>query len=167
MTAAATPRTVGHVKGEAKTGEYVSYSDMANQPKTVLVAGTHTSQWGTEYLLANEHGSIASTSDLRQHGWVFVEAPGWNLDMASVPMADGNSYPVPAGIAEKFRGLDDQRNVVIKGWDNSDGTEYLIPLTPCCLATGKGMEGGVGCRNCYEYVDDYFGGPAEVIATRA
>lgn len=166
MTAAAEPRTSGRVKGEAKTGEYVSYSDMANLPKTVLVAGTHTNRWGTEYLLANEHGSI-STSDLRQHGWVFVEAPGWNLEMVSVPMADGNTYPVPASIAEKFRGLDDQRNVVIKGWDNADGTEYLIPLTRCCLATGKGMEFGVGCRGCYNEVDPYFGGPAEVHAARA
>ena len=166
MNAAANPRTEGRVKGEAKIGEYVSYSDMANQPKTVLVAGIDTNEWGSSYLLANEHGTL-HTSDLRQYGWVFVEAPGWDLELVSIPLADGNAYPVPASIAEKFRGLDDQRNVVIKGWDNADGTEYLIPLTRCCLATGKGMEGGVGCRNCYEYVDEYFGGPAEVRTARA
>ena len=31
------------------------------------------------------------------------------------------------------------------------------PLTLCCEASGKGMEGGVGCRKCYAYVDDGFG----------
>jgi len=160
------PRTEGRVQGEAKTGEYVSYSDMANHPKTVLVAGTHTNRWGTEYLLANEYGAI-STSDLRQHGWEFVPAPEWNLDLVGIPMKDGNTYPVPASIAEKFRGLDDQRNVVIAAWENADGTEYLIPLTRCCLATGKGMEYGVGCRNCYQEVDPYYGGTAEVEAPRA
>lgn len=159
-------RTEGRVNGEAKTGEYVSYSDMANHPKTVRVAGTHTNRWGTDYLLANERGAI-TTSDLRQHGWVFVPAPDWNLDLVDVPMADGNIYPVPASIAEKFRGLDDQRNVVIAAGTNTDGTEYLIPLTRCCVATGKGMEYGVGCRNCYQEVDPYYGGSAEVETARA
>lgn len=35
----------------------------------------------------------------------------------------------------------------------------IYPLTPCCEATGKGMdtETGVGCRACYEEIDPIFG----------
>lgn len=54
----------------------------------------------------------------------------------------------------------------------SDGQDHY-PLTPCCLATGKGLYdeeedyGYVGCRNCYvevkEYMGDYIGPREEVI----
>lgn len=37
--------------------------------------------------------------------------------------------------------------------------DIFYPLTPCCNATGKGMdyEHGVGCRSCYNEVDSVFG----------
>lgn len=38
-----------------------------------------------------------------------------------------------------------------------DNFKMFYPLTSCCEASGKGMEGGVGCRSCYEYVGDMFG----------
>jgi hypothetical protein len=37
----------------------------------------------------------------------------------------------------------------------SDGIVYL--LTPCCQASGKGMQSGVGCRACYRPVDSVYG----------
>jgi hypothetical protein len=42
----------------------------------------------------------------------------------------------------------------------TDGTG-VWPLTPCCLATGKGSDNsdtGVICRACYDDVDTYYGG---------
>lgn len=36
-------------------------------------------------------------------------------------------------------------------------TGIVYPLTLCCEASAKGMEGGIGCRGCYEYVEDGFG----------
>lgn len=42
-----------------------------------------------------------------------------------------------------------------------DGLAY--PLTPCCLASGKGssnVESGVVCRACYREVDAVFGSAA-------
>jgi hypothetical protein len=43
--------------------------------------------------------------------------------------------------------------------DYGNGPLYY-PLTPCCDASGKGMdyEYGVGCRSCYQEVDPVFGG---------
>jgi hypothetical protein len=31
------------------------------------------------------------------------------------------------------------------------------PLTPCCGASAKGMENGIGCRSCHQPVPDAFG----------
>jgi hypothetical protein len=39
-----------------------------------------------------------------------------------------------------------------------DGIRYY--LTECCGASAKGIEGGVGCRSCYRYIDDALGGAA-------
>ena len=30
-------------------------------------------------------------------------------------------------------------------------------FTSCCGASDKGCEGGVACRSCYHYIDDYYG----------
>lgn len=38
-----------------------------------------------------------------------------------------------------------------------NGNHMIAPLTPCHAASGKGVDGGVACRSCYEYVDDNFG----------
>lgn len=37
----------------------------------------------------------------------------------------------------------------------SDGMIWL--MTPCCGASAKGMEWGIGCRACYNEVDDALG----------
>lgn len=37
-------------------------------------------------------------------------------------------------------------------------TEIMIaPLTPCCQASGKGCDGYIGCRACYNEVSPFFG----------
>ncbi len=33
----------------------------------------------------------------------------------------------------------------------------LMPLTPCCGAVAKGLDGYIGCRNCYDEVDPIYG----------
>lgn len=52
---------------------------------------------------------------------------------------------------------------------HDDGTEYLIPLTPCCHASGKGAESatGVVCRGCYREVDPKYGGDSSIAIARA
>lgn len=39
-----------------------------------------------------------------------------------------------------------------------DETPFLWFLTECCHASAKGVEGGVACRSCYEYIDEGLGG---------
>ena len=34
----------------------------------------------------------------------------------------------------------------------------IAPLTMCCQASGKGCDGYIGCRACYEEVSPFFGG---------
>lgn len=79
-----------------------------------------------------------------------------------VLLTNGKSANVPSVLAEAFRGLDTYGHLVIHN-------EYvgLMPLTPCCNATGTGSGEGVACRSCYQYVDDYFGGTATVAVPRA
>lgn len=84
-------------------------------------------------------------------------------------LVDGSKFEVPEDVKD-FRGttVDDFGNIVavVKGFENSDGSEYLVALTPCCFATGKGVsgdaefedEGYVGCRNCYEPVGYTYAG---------
>lgn len=33
----------------------------------------------------------------------------------------------------------------------------IYPLTPCCQASGKGLEDCIGCRACYREVEVYYG----------
>ena len=46
--------------------------------------------------------------------------------------------------------------------NNYNGRGYAFFLTPCCDASAKGMDGGVGCRSCYEYVDQMYGDGSDV-----
>lgn len=68
----------------------------------------------------------------------------------------------------QFRGWDDEGHRVIVGWVNRDGTEYLVGLSKCCQATGKGLMdeesgfGYVGCRACYHEVSPSLGGEARL-----
>lgn len=45
----------------------------------------------------------------------------------------------------------------------SDGTLYYP--TPCCGASAKGLEDGVGCRACYRMIDPMLGGVPVIPAT--
>lgn len=86
-------------------------------------------------------------------------------NIVTITFADGNSRDVPATIVEDVRGLDADGDLVIDSGMNAGDEPYLIPLTPCCHATGKGSGGsptGVVCRACYRTVDDKFGGRATV-----
>jgi hypothetical protein len=37
-------------------------------------------------------------------------------------------------------------------------------FTSCCGATDKGVDGGCGCRSCYNLIDDYIGFQATDVA---
>ena len=74
---------------------------------------------------------------------------------------DGREFNIPEWWEdrnpERFYGLD------FGGWPmmryadtNSRGEDYVIMygLTECCGATHKGVEGGIGCRKCYNLVEE-------------
>lgn len=42
--------------------------------------------------------------------------------------------------------------------DEHLGRKVAYYPTPCCGASAKGLEGGIGCRKCYRYIDPSFGG---------
>jgi hypothetical protein len=85
-----------------------------------------------------------------------------------VPLADGNTATVPRRWVKRFRGLDDRGNLLVT---LDEGVEdYLVPLTPCCAADGKGSEGsptGIVCRRCHRPVDAYHGGQGDLHTPRA
>ena len=81
--------------------------------------------------------------------------------------ADGTAREIPAElIVSRVRGLDADGDLVIAtDLTGPDGGEYLIALTSCHDATGKGSASsatGVVCRFCYADVNGKFGGPATV-----
>ena len=93
-----------------------------------------------------------------------------------VALEDGRRIQVLAADADRIRGVDADGDVVMPlGTPGSphlhpDGSEYLIPVTPCCHASGKGsgdVETGVVCRTCYCEVDGKYGGPSSVVVTVA
>lgn len=81
----------------------------------------------------------------------------------AVAVAGRGLVCVPAASADRFAGLDGYGNRVYRAraeW----GANYLVPMTQCCHATGKGADSptGVVCRRCHAPVDGYYGGPAQV-----
>jgi hypothetical protein len=51
----------------------------------------------------------------------------------------------------EFRGYDAEGHKVVVGWVQRDGSEYLIAISKCCGASGKGSESGsqgIVCRRC-------------------
>jgi len=87
-----------------------------------------------------------------------------------VMLADGSYVDVPQPLLEGFRGVTfdeyEDRCLVVVGWVQKDKSEYLVSLTPCCNATGKGATdedyGYVSCRGCANEVSDIHGGRIEV-----
>lgn len=59
------------VEGNAKPGDLVSFTDVANPPKTFLVTGIYSCRFGDEFrLLATDLETI--TSQINGRGWTFV-----------------------------------------------------------------------------------------------
>jgi hypothetical protein len=55
--------------------------------------------------------------------------------------------------AGEFRGYDDEGHRVVVGWNNGDGSEYLVGLTKCCGAAATCDEDGdIVCKKCYHPV---------------
>lgn len=85
-------------------------------------------------------------------------------------LVDGRRVHARRRIADRVRGIDADGDLVVPLGEpgspirHEDGTEYLMPLTPCCHASGKGAESrtGVVCRACYREVDGKYGGPSTV-----
>ncbi|MFI6031582.1 hypothetical protein [Amycolatopsis magusensis] len=88
-------------------------------------------------------------------------------DVVNIALADGRHLTVHAVFATRVRGVDADGDLLVTLGEpdhpirRDDGAEYLIPLTPCCHADGKGAESatGVVCRGCYREVDPKYGRP--------
>jgi hypothetical protein len=86
-------------------------------------------------------------------------------------LEDGAHITVRAAIAHRIVGVDAERDPVARLGEpdspmhHGDGSEYLVPLTPCCNADGKGADvsTGVVCRACYAVVDIKYGSPSELV----
>ena len=63
---------------------------------------------------------------------------------------------VPDHFDESFRGYTADLSIVIVFRTNPDGKEVLGVLTPCCQAGATGIDTGIVCKHCYEYVPDDF-----------
>lgn len=81
------------------------------------------------------------------------------IETATLTTADGREFEIPTHWSnrnpERFHGLDADGVVVARdSGTNHKGEPYeiLFTLTDCCGASFKGMDGGAGCRACYEYV---------------
>lgn len=77
-------------------------------------------------------------------------------------LADGRLLHVAPVIASRVRGVDADGDVLVCDEDDkpADGTDYLTPLTPCCHATGKGVDYSttyLACRHCRRDVDPKYG----------
>ena len=86
--------------------------------------------------------------------------------MAVVTFANGDTHNVSIDIVDVIRGIDADGDLVIATELPADASgAYLVALTPCCYASGKGSGAsptGVVCRACYHAVDAKFGGRAVV-----
>jgi magnesium chelatase family protein len=92
-------------------------------------------------------------------------------DLVEVILADGRRVPVKAQSADRVRGIDTEGDLLVplEGGDGqsvlSGGGEYLVPLTRCCQAVGKGStygDTGVVCRICFLPVSAKYGGRGEL-----
>ncbi|WP_053734153.1 hypothetical protein [Nocardia sp. NRRL S-836] len=85
-------------------------------------------------------------------------------------LEDGRRLRIRSVIADRVRGVDADGDLLIplaepgQHIPDDHGDEYLVPLTPCCHAHGKGADSatGVVCRNCYREVDPKYGGPGDL-----
>lgn len=47
-------------------------------------------------------------------------------------------------------------DMVIARYQMSNSRAIYYPLTECCAASAKGCDGYIGCRSCYDEIDDIF-----------
>lgn len=95
-------------------------------------------------------------------------------DMVDIPLVNGRHIQVRAGLADRVHGIDADGDALATLGEpdhpirHPDGSNYLVPLTPCCQADGKGSESatGVVCRACYREVDGKYGGHSTVAVAR-
>lgn len=84
----------------------------------------------------------------------------------TLTLANGARIKVDRVISHRIRGLDADGDLLLcdQTIRSQDGAEYLVPLTRCCRATGKGADSatGVVCRNCYRVVHSKYGGPGRI-----
>ncbi|GAA2679018.1 MULTISPECIES: hypothetical protein [Actinosynnema] len=94
--------------------------------------------------------------------------PTNSADPVELTFVDGRRIAVHTRVADRVRGIDADGDLLVPLGEpdnpihHDDGTEYLIALTPCCHASGKGSamaEGGVVCRSCHDEVDSKYAGP--------
>ena len=84
-----------------------------------------------------------------------------NDTRVELELATGDSISVLAAVADRVRGIDHDGDVIVCDPD----MDSLIPVTPCCNATGKGTvtaASGVCCRRCHTEVGIKFGGPGTI-----
>ncbi|MCO1575541.1 hypothetical protein M8C13_07185 [Crossiella sp. SN42] len=87
-----------------------------------------------------------------------------NVELA---LANGKLVHVHPRIAGRVRGIDSDGDVLTPLGDftgrirHIDGTDYLIPLTPCCHARAQGNNADTGmyCRACSGTVSAKYAGP--------
>jgi hypothetical protein len=75
-----------------------------------------------------------------------------------VRFADGSRAQVTGPLGDLLAGKDADGDLLVPLLkDHPDGP--LVPLTPCCYATGKGGTDGarIVCRGCFQPVDDKYG----------
>lgn len=93
-----------------------------------------------------------------------------SFDIVDLTLVDGRRVTVRGAIAARVRGIDADGDPVVPlgtpefPLTHPDGSDYLIPLTPCCNTDGKGAScsTGVVCRGCHREVASKYGGPTDV-----
>lgn len=93
-----------------------------------------------------------------------------SADVVAVVLEDGRRLRVRSVIADRVRGVDVDGDLLVPLTEPGQHIlgacvdEYLVPLTACCHAHGKGADSatGVVCRTCYREVDPKYGGPGDL-----
>lgn len=68
-------------------------------------------------------------------------------------LEDGHYILIPGWAKDKFVGMDEYYNPIIRDSITGVGDEELFAISSCCGAHGKGSENAIVCRNCYQEVD--------------
>lgn len=101
--------------------------------------------------------------------------PTGPADTVTIRLANGRHKSVSAVIADRVHGIDSDGDLLIPLGEpghparHPDGTIYLIPLTPCCQASGKGSTEsatGMTCRGCRKEVDSKYATHSTIAVAR-